>query len=298
MLRKVHRTGPLILAGFGACALFAAPALATPQFTPTATALMHTIEANFAGGTTWTTGGLSVNGQIAYSDVSQQLSIGAKIDVLNYFDPSNGSCPSDAASNCAFNFAPDLDLDVIANYVGIAGIVNNGDGTLTIQIDFQTTGGWDILWTDPSDGNSVQLRAQFQAGSFNGFPTSGLSVTATYDTVSQSITQDPTAIAFAVVDQTTPLASMFNSGGSGPYIELDVSNLILADFVPSIDSIAQSLIDTGTLPSFTGEGQGQIFRVSEGSFVVPEPSAALLLAAGLIGLAGSRRRGRRVRADP
>ena len=65
------------------------------------------------------------------------------------------------------------------------------------------------------------------------------------------------------------------------------------DFTPSINAIAAYLIANGTLPDFTGEGQGQIFRVDTGEFVIPEPSTVLLLGLGIAGLGVVRRRSNR-----
>jgi hypothetical protein len=46
------------------------------------------------------------------------------------------------------------------------------------------------------------------------------------------------------------------------------------------------------LPDFTADGAGQIFRVVEGDFVIPEPATALLFGLGLVGLAAVSGRGR------
>lgn len=87
---------------------------------------------------------------------------------------------------------------------------------------------------------------------------------------------------------------MFDSDGN-PFtansVMLDFSELF--DFTPDIDSIAAYLLDpeqgNGSLPDFEGEGEGQLFRVDTGDFVIPEPSTALLFGLGIAGLAAVRR---------
>ena len=161
-----------------ALALIAGTAHAVPQFTPTATTLAHTVFSGEAG-TTWNTGGLGVNGQVVYTEATTSLAIAGEIDALNYYDSLNGSCPTDIGSNCTFNFGPNLDFDVAAEFIGMSVNVSGG-GFIDIILDFQSTGGTDIVWTDPADGNSVMLQGSWVAGNFMGNPTPGLQVQATY----------------------------------------------------------------------------------------------------------------------
>jgi len=300
-MRITNRIG-IALAAFSAIALAAGTARAVPQFTPTATTLVHTV---FSGepGVTWNTGGLGVNGQVVYDGVSS-LAIGGQIDVVNYYDSLNGLCPTDIGSNCSFNYGPDLDFSVLAEFIGVT-VTPTGGGLFDIVLDFQSTGGTDILWTDPADGNSVMLEATWTAGTFLGSPTPGLQVQSTYcDGVGgcgpAGLTGDPLAIGFALIDNSTLYAAMFDSDGN-PFtsnsIMLDFSELFDFDSVAAgpggINAIAAYVLANNTLPDFTGEGEGQLYRVETGEFVIPEPSTALLLALGIAGLGAVRRRRQR-----
>jgi hypothetical protein len=292
-MRITDRFG-IASAAFAAIALTAGSAQAAPQFTPTATALSHTIDSGESG-TTWTTGGVGVNGQVVYTAATTSLAIGASIDSLHYYDPLNGSCPTNSGSDCTFNYGPNLGLSVVADYVGLT-VTPGINGFIDITIDFQTAGGpADILWTDPADGNSVMLSASWAAGDFQGFPTTGLQVIGTYCDGNvacggvQGLIGDPTALGFAVINA-SPYASLFDTGSSDGVL-LDLSEFF--DFDPDFDAIAGFIIANGTLPNFAGEAQGQIFRVATGDFVIPEPSTAMLLGLGLIGLATTGRRTRR-----
>lgn len=278
------------LAAMTAVALAAGSAQAVPQFTPTATARAHTIDSGESG-TTWNTGGTGVNGQVVYTASNTRLAIGAGIDVLHYYDPLNGGCSTDTGSDCTFNFGPNLSMSVLADFIGIT--LNPGlNGFIEILLNFESTGGVDIEWLDPSDGNSVMLRANWAAGVFQGFPTTGLQVIGNYcDGVGgcgpAGLIGDPIALGFAILDQTTPYADLFETGGDQGVI-LDLSELF--DFNPTFNAIAAYAIVNGTLPDFAGEAQGQLFRVSTGEFVIPEPSTALLFGLGLAGLGVARRR--------
>jgi hypothetical protein len=293
-MRITDRIG-LALAAVSAIALTAGTAQALPQFIPTPTTLVHTVFSGEAG-VTWNTAGLGVNGQVEYDADTSSLTIDGEIDVMNYYDPLNGSCPSDSGSNCTFNFGPNLDFTVLASFIN-SDITNSGGGFYDITLNFETTGGPDIVWTDPSDGNSLMLSASWTAGTFLGNPTPGLQVVATYcDGVGgcgpAGLTGDPLAIGFALIDNSTLYAAMFDSDAN-PFtsnsIMLDFSELF--DFSPDIDTIAAYVLANDTLPDFTGEGEGQLFRVDTGEFVIPEPSTALLFGLGIAGLA-ARRRGR------
>ena len=81
---------------------------------------------------------------------------------------------------------------------------------------------------------------------------------------------DPLAIGFALIDDSTPYADLFDSTGirHRNSIMLDFSEFFDFDR-PTIDAIAAYLIANGTLPDFTGEGEGQIYRVDTGEFVIP-----------------------------
>jgi hypothetical protein len=105
---------------------------------------------------------------------------------------------------------------------------------------------------------------------------------------------DPTVIGFALIDNSTLYASLFDSD-SNPLtqnsIMINLSEFF--DFGPdpqTLDDIAAFIIAEGHPPDFTNEAQGQLYRVDTGDFVIPEPSTALLLGLGLTGLGAVRRR--------
>ena len=50
--------------------------------------------------------------------------------------------------------------------------------------------------------------------------------------------------------------------------------------------------NTGSLPDFTAEASGQMYRIENGNFVIPEPGTALLAGLGLAMLGLARRRAR------
>jgi hypothetical protein len=274
-----------------AVALTAGSAQAVPQYLPSATARVHTLDSGEAG-VTWNTGGLGVGGQINYVSGTGSLVMTGVVDIMNYYDPA-GSCTTDTGSNCTVNYGPDLNLTLLAQYIG-ATFTPLGGGLTDIVLNFQSTGGTDITWTDPADGNSVMLRASWTAGNFNGSPTPGLQVVGTFcDGVggcgAAGLQGDPLAIGFAQLDGTTPYESLFDSGIGNPSIMLNLSEFF--DFDPTIDVLAASLVTPPyQLLSFTGEGEGQIFRVDTGEFVIPEPSTALLVGLGFFGLGAARRR--------
>lgn len=298
-MRITDRIG-IVLVAVSAIALAAGTAQAAPQLTPTATTRAHTVFSSEPG-VVWTTQGAGVNGQVVYDGISS-LAIGGNITTLNYYDSLNGGCPTDSGSNCSFGYGTPLDFTVLADYIGHT-VTPTGGGFYDIVLDFQSAGGSDIVWTDPADGNSVMLSASWTAGTFMGSPTPGFQVVSTYcDGIggcgAAGLQGDPLAIGFALLDNSTLYAAMFDSDGN-PFtsnsIMLDFSELF--DFASvaapgGIDAIAAYLIATNTLPDFTGEGEGQLYRLDTGEFVIPEPSTVLLLGFGIVGF-GAVRRGKK-----
>jgi hypothetical protein len=270
------------LAVAAALGLLAGAAHAAPQFTPDPDDRLHTLSSGQPGAQ-WNTGGLGAGGQIDYDSSTQTLTVTGVLDLLNYFNPNNVACPTDAGSNCAFNYGPDLDITLVAKLESL--VVTPVFGTVVaVQANFETTGGVDLLLTDPADGNSVLLEASWQGGSFQGNPTTGLTATVLYDTATgQTVGSPPVnASGFLSVDQSTLYASLFQP----TYFGITFGSL--SDFDDGaggdLDDIIAASIAAGTLVDFTAEANGQVFNLEAGQFV-PEPgTAALLVVAGLFGL--------------
>ncbi len=283
------------LVGLVASIAAAGPAQAI-QFTPTAGARVHTATSGQPG-VEYNTSGVGVGGQISYDSGTQTLTVTGVVDVINYFDPGNGACPTDVGSNCGFNTAPDLDLVVEAVLVNL-DVQFLGFGFYNIVANFATTPDSvaDVIWSDPSDSNAVVLEADWAAGTYDdGFgptTTTGLTATVLYDSVNGTATLDlADTRGFLSVDLASAYASLFDNG-DGNYFALDIGSA--ADFSDglggNLDDIVTEAFLNGELPDFTAEINAQLFRVESGSFEVPEPASGLLLAAGIALLAGGRRR--------
>lgn len=271
-------------AAIAVATLFTAGTASAVQFVlPTADTRLHSISSGEPGAE-WDTGGLGVNGELSYSSVTEILSFDAELNVLNYFDPNDGGCPTDVGSNCTHNYVTNLDLSVSASLESI-DVTFLGGTFFELTVNFESTGGTDITLTDPTD-STVLLSASWQAGSFLGSPTTGLSATALYDTGSASVIGDLTLVGFAGA-ATGSYAQLLDSGG-GSNLLVNIGEAF--DFSPTLDALAATLVGTSTLASFTAEGEGQLFRVESGNFV-PEPHAALLLGSILLAGAIARRRG-------
>jgi hypothetical protein len=223
-------------------------AQAVPQFTPSPGDSLHTIFSGEAGAQ-WNTSGVGVGGSISYSSGTQQLSITAVLDILNYFNPGNGSCPTDAGSNCAFNYGPDLDITLLADLHSV--VVTDHQRVLPGAGQLPDDGGVDL----PSPTRPmapVQLEANWQGGpsrqSHDGY---GRELPRRHP---QRRGHDPGWSGLAA-DGGTPYASLFVP----TYL---VAFQSLSDFVPTLDSLADDLVEECrasplTLESFTAEANGR-----------------------------------------
>jgi hypothetical protein len=268
------------------------------QFTPDGTARLH-FNTDGQPGTTWNTGGLAVNGQVQYRSLDEAvdpglLTLEGRIDVLNYFDPNDPTCAANT-TNCNFDFNSDLMLSVEAQFADLVVVPVSGT-IVDITMKFESTadGNADLVWSDPNFGNASVMESDWSAGTFQGNPTTGLEARVFFDTGSGTSLGSPSVVGLSLVDLGSPYASLFDNGGSAHSAVLDLSSFF--DFSPVLDSIILQTLDpnntNNVVPSFTSEGQGQVFRLPEGDFVpVPEPSTLLLLGAALAGLASLRRRG-------
>ena len=96
---------------------------------------------------------------------------------------------------------------------------------------------------------------------------------------------DPSVIGISTVDPNALYESLFQVDPNDPNsLALDLSEFF--DYSPTLIALIQDTIDPNNtnndIPSFTAEGQGQIFRVNAGQFEpIPEPSTGLLLGIGL-----------------
>jgi hypothetical protein len=264
--------------------VWSAAAQAVPQFVPTGTARLHTLGSGQLGAE-WNTGGLGAGGEVSYDSGTQTLSMDAVLDTMNWYDPANGSCPTDVGSNCSLNFGPDLDISLTASFDSVV-VTPLGGGLFGVTVNFGTAGGVDLTITDPADGDSIQLKASVAAGTFMGTPTSGLAASVVFDSAgSGSIIGGVNVVGFLAVDVATPFASLFLPDYFG--IQLSAFSDFDDGLGGTLVDIVATTISSGSLPDFTAEANGQILATVTGAFV-PEPGTLLLLS--LAGLAILRRR--------
>lgn len=273
----------LVLLGLG----WSTPASAVLQHVPSATARLHTLSSGQPGAL-WNTSG--AGGQLSYDSNTGVATLTAGLDILNWF--GDGGCATDAGSNCSYNYGPDLAISLDAALAGIV-VTPVGGPFVNITLNFQTTANAlpDLAVSDPTDpGFGNVLEGDWTSGFFNGNPTTGLSVSVLYDTTfpGSATFASANVSGFLAIDGSTAYASLFESGSN--YLGLNIATLSgFSDGLGGdLDDIVAFAIANGDLPSFTAEGNGQVYRLTSSDFVVPEPTTALLLAGGLA-LLGARR---------
>lgn len=257
------------------------------QLTPTGTSRLHTITSGQPGAQWNTIGGA----QLSYSSGTGVATLTANLDVLNWFDTANGACATDVGSNCTHNYTTDLAITLDASFVGTT-VTPIAPNTVNIQLNFATTANAlpDLTVLDPTDvGFGNVLEGDWQAGLFNGNPTTGLSFNVVFNTLTNTVIGTPNGSGFLAIDSATAYAGLFESGSN--YFGLNVATLSgFAGFPGGLNGIIAYAAANNALPSFTAEANGQVYRVTSGEFV-PEPGALLLLAGGFT-LLGLRGRGR------
>ncbi|HSJ96090.1 MAG TPA: PEP-CTERM sorting domain-containing protein [Myxococcota bacterium] len=258
------------------------------QLVPAATARLHTITSGQPGAQWNTTGGA----QLSYDATSEIATLTANLDVLNWFDTGNISCPTDAGSNCSHNYTTDLAITIDASYAG-GSVTALGGGFFNVRLDFETTANAapDLTVLDPTDvGFGNVLEGDWQAGLFNGNPTTGLSFTAVFNANTNTVvTGSVNGSGFLAIDSSTAYAGLFESGSN--YFGLQFATL--SNFggpAGNLDGlIGYAVANGGDLPDFTAEANGQVYRVTSGEFEVPEPGSTALIAGGLALLIARRR---------
>ena len=167
--------------------------------------------------------------------------------------------------------------------------------THIVEVNFETTADSiaDFILVDPTDSTTL-LEGDWAAGMFGATSTTGLSATILWDSGTNTAAFGSGQVGdtgFLQINQSTPYASLVDNGGAESFA-LNLTTLDNFDDGSGggLNEIIGDAILSGTLGTFTAEGQGQVYRIESGGFVVPEPGTGLLMLAGLLGLAGMQRR--------
>ena len=101
-----------------------------------------------------------------------ELQVGGTVPTLNYHTPG---APT---TNLNQDFIPDLNFSLEATYLDSYVTPVGGDyWQLTSTFGTTDDGNWDLILTDPGDGNAEVLRANLIAGTFNGSEVEALTAT-------------------------------------------------------------------------------------------------------------------------
>lgn len=265
----------------------ASSAVAAPQFPLVGDERLNQIGSGLPG-TPWdtpTTG-------IAY-DGALGLSGNGNVPLINYNTGGPNQFFDFTGGGQALDFMIDAELASVT-YTPIPSTT-----FVTLTLDFQGTndGLADLVITDPLDGNSVLLEADFVAGTLNGSPVPALSATATFDINNIDKNQLFSVTGFFGIDPASTYASLFDDGVGG-YLPgliqggVDQWEIGDADGMNDFDDILAAYVNGGfdmnALPASTSEAQGTEFLIADSLFTpVPEPGSGLLIGLGLLAFAVS-----------
>ena len=190
----------------------------------------------------------------------------------------------------------DLDFTLRAELLGIDAVNKGGsiyDITLSYGTATPTLGEWDLIVTDPDDGDALVFRADLIAGTFFGQEVAPIEVSDTNVDISSNDNPIFTATALLTPDFTTEYSDLFYTDTGQPLSAAFSFSQVL-NWNPGFTTIGSSLTgEPPTLISHTAQATGSAFGVESAFFIpIPEPATAVLMGLGLVWLGVRCRRGR------